>query len=93
MWPSSSNLSYLRFASITVPTGSYDCEEEVLFVASYRIPSSGSWWCPNLHSPPTSPTPTSVLGGPSENTEEKVVPNFIRVEKQVLEQPLLDPTP
>lgn len=70
-WASSS-ISILRFVSITIqaaviwlPGG-----REVLLAAIYRISSSRSRWCSNLHSP--SPIPTSILERTSGNIEEKL---------------------
>lgn len=70
-WASSS-ISILRFVSITIQAAVIWLlgGREVLLVAIYRISSSRSRWCSNLHSP--SPTPTSILERTSGNTEEKL---------------------
>lgn len=91
-WASSS-ISILRFVSITIqaaviwlPGG-----REVLLVAIYRLSSSRSWWCSNLHSRLS--TPTSILEITSGNTEEKKNCAEFQTRRQMLQQPLLDSAP
>lgn len=67
----SSSISILRFVSITIQAAVIWLlgGREVLLVAIYRISSSKSLWCSNLHSP--LPNLTSILERTSGNSEEK----------------------